>query len=134
MIPTAIGRSYVGPSLRRSAGARLTMMRPLGKRNAEFLIADSTRSFASFTAASGSPTIARPLRPRRDTSTSHSTISPSSPTTAQERTLARAMPGDYLIQNMRAARGRLDMSLTQVRRDTDRVDACGVDGGAGGDE
>ncbi len=86
MIPTAIGRSYVGPSLRRSAGARLTMMRPFGKRNAEFLIADSTRSFASFTAASGSPTIASPFSPRRETSTSHSTISPSSPTTAHDRT------------------------------------------------
>jgi hypothetical protein len=123
MIPTAIGRSYVGPSLRRSAGARLTMMRPFGKRNAEFLIADSTRSFASFTAASGSPTIARPFKPRRETSTSHSTISPSRPTTAHESTFASAIA--WGISHIEQACGkRLEGNLLDIRLTTAVPGCC----------
>ena len=53
--PIAIGRSYDGPDLRISAGARFTVMRRGGKMNPLFLTAARTRSRASCTAASGKP-------------------------------------------------------------------------------
>ena len=56
MTPTAIGRSYIGPSFRTSAGARLIKVRPAGMGYPELPIADRTRSRDSFTAASGRPT------------------------------------------------------------------------------
>ena len=52
-----MGRSNDGPSLRRSAGARLTVMRRDGNSKAELTIAARTRSRLSWTAASGSPTM-----------------------------------------------------------------------------
>src|SRR5690606_6125558 len=56
-IPSAIGRSKRPPSLGRSAGARLMVMRRAGYSNWAQRIAARTRSRDSRTAASGRPTI-----------------------------------------------------------------------------
>ena len=58
-----MGRSYTVPALRRLAGARLTVMRETGKENPQFFTAERTRSRASLTAASGSPTMSKLGRP-----------------------------------------------------------------------
>jgi hypothetical protein len=51
-------RSKLGPALRRSAGARLTVtLLSYGVKKPEFLIAARTRSLLSLTAASGNPTM-----------------------------------------------------------------------------
>ena len=55
--PAAIGKSYTGPSFRRSAGARLTVSRDRGHVNPALRMAVRTRSADSRTAASGKPTI-----------------------------------------------------------------------------
>ena len=69
-IPTAMGKSRAEPSLRRFAGARLTVMRFRGNRYPELRRAVRTRSRASLTAVSASPTISKPGSPRaRSTST-----------------------------------------------------------------
>ena len=72
---------------RMSAGARLTVIRPKGKRAPAFRIAVFTRSLDSWTAVSGSPTIVIPGWPFPE-STSTSTRTPSNPITAQFKTLA----------------------------------------------
>ena len=54
---SAIGRSYAGPSLRTSAGARLSVSRATGNCMRQADIAARTRSRLSLTAASGRPTI-----------------------------------------------------------------------------
>ena len=59
-IAAAIARSNPGPALRRSAGARLAVIRLSGKSNPQLTIAARTRSRDSRTAASGSPTRRRP--------------------------------------------------------------------------
>ena len=57
-----MGRSYIGPSLRTSAGARFTVTANSSRDfQPEFLSAVVTRSFASRTAASGRPTIVNEL-------------------------------------------------------------------------
>ncbi len=56
-IPTAIGRSNPEPSFFTSAGARFTVILLMGKAKLLFLRAALTLSLASFTAASGNPTI-----------------------------------------------------------------------------
>ena len=61
--PRAIGRSKAGPSLRRSAGARLTTTRVRGTLRPLLRRAPRTRSRDSCTAASARPTISRPGRP-----------------------------------------------------------------------
>jgi hypothetical protein len=86
-MPIAMGRSYPAPSLRRSAGAMLTVMRFCGNSAPAFRIAERTRSFASVTAVSGRPTIWKAGRPEA-MSTSMLTRSPVSPITAQPVTLA----------------------------------------------
>ena len=58
-----MGRSNAAPTLRTSAGARLTVTRALGNGNPELRIAVRTRSRLSRTVASGSPTIVMPGRP-----------------------------------------------------------------------
>ena len=55
-IPSAMGRSKLGPSFLMSAGARLTVVRAIGGRKPELTSAVQTRSELSLTAASGSPT------------------------------------------------------------------------------
>src|SRR3989442_1681288 len=56
-IPSAIGRSNDAPSLRRSAGARLTVIRSDGNAKPAFRMAVRTRSRLSRTAESGRPTV-----------------------------------------------------------------------------
>ncbi len=62
-MPTAIGRSKRPPSLGRSAGARLTVMRCCGMRKPPLISAERTRSLLSRTAVSGRPTMVKPGRP-----------------------------------------------------------------------
>ena len=86
-MPSAIGKSKRTPSLRRSAGDRLTVMRPSGIRRPQLRIAACTRSLLSFTTASGKPTIAKRGRPlARWTSTR--TSGASMPCCARLRTVA----------------------------------------------
>ena len=77
----ATGRSYCGPALRRSAGARLATMRRAGRAKAWLTRPDRTRSRASWTAASGSPITLNPGSPGRR-STSTSTVAVSRPRSA----------------------------------------------------
>ena len=68
--PQAVARSNPGPTLRRCAGARFTVIRRCGNANPEFSSAACTRSRDSRTAASPRPTIVNAGRPlRRSTST-----------------------------------------------------------------
>ena len=55
-MPRAIGKSNRPPSLGKSAGARLTVIRRDGNSNWALIIALRTRSLASFTVVSGKPT------------------------------------------------------------------------------
>src|SRR5882724_9774588 len=56
-MPSAIGRSNEAPSLRRSAGARFTVIRSDGNAKPAFRMALRTRSRLSRTAESGRPTV-----------------------------------------------------------------------------
>ena len=70
-IPMAIGKSNAEPSLRISAGARLTVILRTGRANWVLRMAAETRSLLSLTAASGRPTMDMPGSPcERLTSTS----------------------------------------------------------------
>ena len=80
-IPTAIGRSKPDPSLRRSAGARLTTTFLPDIRSPEFSNAARMRCSLSFTALSGSPTRYMP-RPPPAMLTSTVTATASIPATA----------------------------------------------------
>ena len=75
------------PSLRRSPGARLTVIRLGGKVAPALRMAARTRSLASLTAASGRPTMLKAGSPEA-MSTSTLTGSPVSPVSAQPNTLA----------------------------------------------
>ena len=86
-IPTAIARSSDAPALRRSAGARFTVIRRGGKARPLLRIAPRTRSRASCRAASGSPTIVKPGRPGA-TSTSTRITRPSIPWSVAAWTVA----------------------------------------------
>ena len=91
----ATGRSKPGPILRRYAGARLIVMRFCGNSKPEFVIADRTRSRASRTALSASPTIVKAGRPTR-MSASTQTRRESTPSSAKAVTrarLIRTLPG-----------------------------------------
>src|SRR5260221_11594350 len=57
-MPTAMGRSKRPPSLGKSAGDKLTVMRPVGKSKPVVSSAERTRSLLSRTTASGRPTMA----------------------------------------------------------------------------
>src|SRR3990170_4908815 len=70
-----------------SAGARFTVMRLLVNWKPELRMAERTRSLASWTGASGRPTMLKAGMPEA-MSTSTSTMAPSRPTTAQLLTLA----------------------------------------------
>ena len=85
--PTAMGTSYPVPSLRTSAGARLTVTRLSGNVYPLLRTAARTRSRASCTATSGSPTTLKPGNPWA-MSTSTSTAAPSSPAVAPVSTRA----------------------------------------------
>ena len=94
-IPTAIARSSEAPAFRRSAGARLTVIRRGGWTNPALRSAPRTRSRASWSAASASPTIVNPGSPGA-TSTSTRISRPSRPWSVADGTMA----------NTRAAYGR----------------------------
>ena len=66
----AIARSKPGPVLRRSAGARLAVIRCIGNLKPELTSADRTRSRDSLTAGSGSPTSEKLGSPALSTSAS----------------------------------------------------------------
>src|SRR5580698_8400269 len=85
--PNAIGRSKAEPSLRMSAGARLTVILRLGNSKPELRSADFIRSKASRTAPSASPTM-RKLGTPALISSSTSTAKASTPESALESTLA----------------------------------------------
>src|SRR5688572_20605326 len=91
-MPSAMARSKPVPSLRRSAGARFTVIRRSGNSNPLFRIAARTRSRASRTAVSGRPTMSKPGSPLA-TSTSTDTSSVSRPHSAQAVTRANPVTG-----------------------------------------
>ncbi len=114
-MPRAMGRSKAGPSLRKSAGARLMTTLYRGNSYPEFCIALRTRSMLSFTAASGSPTTVALAKPRRATSTSTSTRIASIPENValiRRATMTRALyrslapRATALARNQRRGRGR----------------------------
>src|SRR5690554_2023338 len=87
-MPNAMGRSKRPPSLGKSAGARLMVMRRAGNSKPELRMALRTRSLLSLTAVSGKPTIDRPGRPlERWVSTK--TWGADTPDFARVRTMAR---------------------------------------------
>ena len=88
--PRAMGRSKAGPSLRRSAGARLTTTRFSGIRRPLLRRAARTRSRDSWTAASARPTICSPGKPG-PMSTSTRTATASTPLRAPLWQWARAI-------------------------------------------
>ncbi len=86
-MPIAIARSSEAPALRRSAGARLTVIRRGGWTNPAFRNAPRTRSRASWSAVSARPTMVNPGRPGA-TSTSTRMNRPSRPCSVAEGTMA----------------------------------------------
>src|SRR5690625_1837756 len=89
-MPSAIGKSKRPPSLGKSAGARLTVIRLLGNSKPHVSRAARTRSLLSRTAASGKPTIDKDGRPlARCTSTM--TDGASIPSTARLFITAKAI-------------------------------------------
>ena len=104
-MPTAIGTSKAAPSLRRSAGARLTVILRGGSLKPLFSSAPRMRTRPSRTPASASPTMWQPGRPTA-TSTSTSMGAASMPMTAAEATRAsmRAPSKRSAMPTRRAAR------------------------------
>lgn len=88
--PSAIARSKRPPSLGRSAGARLRVIRRWGNSSRELTIALRTRSLLSLTVASGNPTRVRVGRPLARWA-SIRTGGASTPTWARLWTMARDM-------------------------------------------
>ena len=97
-MPSRMGRSYTVPSLRRPAGARFTVMRLTGYFAPQFFTAARTRSRASFTAASGSPTMSKAGRPPER---KHSTLTsyPLMPLSPSERTVTTMQPHPFLTKS-----------------------------------
>ena len=89
---SAIGRSKLLPALRRSAGARFTVMRCGGNSRPALRIALRTRSRLSRTLASGRPTIVNSGRPKL-TSASTRTSSADTPTSAAVKVKASTRSG-----------------------------------------
>jgi len=86
-MPMAMGTSKAAPSLRRSAGAKLTVIRRRGNLNPLFSSAPRMRTLPSLIPASGKPTILQPGKPC-DTSTSTLMGAASIPMTVAESTRA----------------------------------------------
>ena len=102
---TASGRSNPGPILRRSAGARLTVMRRSGNSKPEFTSADRTRSRASRTALSASPTTVNAGRPwRMSASTQTRRLATPSRAKVEMRAITRAA-GRHLRTRRSGGRG-----------------------------
>jgi hypothetical protein len=96
--PRAMARSNRPPSFGNSAGARFTVTRRLGYSKAVFWMATRTRSRASRTDESGSPTIEVEGSPP-DRCTSTTTCGAVTPSCARERVTARLMMGDIVTGN-----------------------------------
>ena len=99
-MPRAMGKSKRPPSLGRSAGARLRVIRRvLGKSKPALTNALRTRSRLSFTAVSGRPTSVRPGKPLAKC-TSTCTAGASKPTPARVATMANviAVPRWFLVK------------------------------------
>ena len=109
----AMARSRPGPALRRLAGARLATMRRRGNSKPQLASAARTRSRASRTAASGSPTTEKAGSPRW-TSTSTRTGRASMPSSVNVRAVASI--GDARPQR---ARGAPAVNSPSWRRDSD---------------
>ncbi len=90
---TAMGRSNPVPSLRRSAGARFTVMRFEGSRKPRLRTAAPTRTSASCTAPPASPVSWVRGKPEA-ASTSTSTGMAATPSRAEERTRTNIGRGD----------------------------------------
>ena len=90
-MPIAIATSSDAPALRSSAGARLTVMRRGGNAKPALRIAPRTRSRASCTAASPSPTTVNPGNPGA-TSASTRIDRPSRPCNVADGTTASTPP------------------------------------------
>ena len=105
-MPTAIGTSNAAPSLRRSAGARLTVIRRGGSLKPLFSSAPRMRTRPSRMPASASPTMLQQGSPR-PTSTSTWMGAASMPTTVADATRAN-MPLRHCESDAsaKAARGR----------------------------
>src|SRR4029450_10114527 len=86
-----MGRSNRPPSLGRSAGARLTVIRPAGNSKWAVASAERTRSLLSLTTASGKPTMER-LGSPAPRCTSTDTCGASIPYCARLRTVASKQP------------------------------------------
>ena len=117
------------PALRRSAGARFTVIRRGGWLKPALRIAPRTRSRASCRAASASPTIVKPgrpgatststrmTRPSRPTRVAESRVASTPPTLAAGRSPADHRPCTALIAaRRRAGRGRSGLAPEQRRR------------------
>ena len=114
-MPMAMARSSEAPALRRSAGARLTVIRRGGNARPLLRIAPRTRSRASWSAASGRPTMVNPGRPGA-TSTSTRMTRPSMPWSVAARTVA-STPGPYRRRLTPAYQpGLIDPGLSRARR------------------
>ncbi len=90
-MPNALGKSNAAPSFRRSAGARLTVIRSIGNSKPALRMAARIRSRLSRTVESGSPTVAKQGSPGV-TSTSTETAAASTPHSVAERTRASMGP------------------------------------------
>ena len=86
-MPRAMARSSDAPPLRRSAGARLIVIRRGGKVKPALRIAPRTRSRASWSAVSARPTMVKPGKPGA-TSTSTRMNRPSRPSSVADGTTA----------------------------------------------
>src|SRR5690606_7604088 len=107
-MPSAMGRSKRPPSLGRSAGARLMVMRRCGYSNCAHRIAARTRSRDSRTAAAGRPTIwVEGKPPERWTST----CTGGAATPARARLCTRARPTGSVGRVAAVARGQARFQL-----------------------
>ena len=90
-MPSAIGKSKRPESLGTSAGARLTVMRWLdGNTNPAFWMAERTRSRASLTSVSASPTKVKLGKPLARCTSTHTGCA-CKPTKVRLRTKDKAM-------------------------------------------
>ena len=85
--PDGDGQIKTRPLLLHVGGGEVDRGRPMGNLKPELVIAVETRSFDSFTAASGNPTMATTVSPQPEL-TSTSTAKASIPLTAADKTRA----------------------------------------------
>ena len=123
----AMATSYAAPRLRRSAGARFTVMRESGYSKPEFRRAPLTRSRASESAASGSPTMWHTGSPGA-TSTSTRTIDPWRPSMTAVTSVA-SMRASLATRSYRSVARLLSGSWVSSPRDRSTVRSSADRGG-----